>query len=413
MRIPLFDRTRTFRQKKISMKTSLMIVGAGANQIGLFQKARELGLDTVGIDGNPQAPGLVHATVGEVADILDARLIQRLAERHGVSGIYAAAELAVEAVALASSAMGLPGLPPEVAHRTRNKLAMRQALDKAGMPNPKYCAATTAAEARDGASRVGFPMIVKPVDGNASKGVVRIDRMEELDSAFAGACRRSPGGAVLLEAYLEGVEFCVDGLVYDGEYRLGGITGKEVSPLPYRFDLGIFMPPLESDALCAEIERCASDALRAIGFTNGTSHVEIIATADGPRVVEIAGRPGGGRIPSDLIPLAYGQDFLADSIRISLGEAPIEERQHRRGVALYWFPAAPGVVREIAGVADAQALGGVREVVFQTKPGDTLAPIIDCVTRDGVGYVLTEGETAETAVATAKSALKCCRVITG
>ncbi len=84
------------------MKTSLMIVGAGANQVGLFQKANELGLDTVGVDGNPQAPGLVHATVAEVADILDAQLLQRLAERHGVSGIYAAAELAVEAVARAS-----------------------------------------------------------------------------------------------------------------------------------------------------------------------------------------------------------------------------------------------------------------------------------------------------------------------
>lgn len=394
------------------MDKSILIAGAGANQIGIFQKAREIGILTIAADGDKDAVGFAYADHHETVNILDPDPLFDLAQRYEVCGIYPAAELSVEAVASVAERVGLPGIPPEVATRVRNKAAMRRALDEAGVPNPAWHEVRSLDEAKAALEAVGFPCIVKPSDANSSKGVQQLNTIDELEDSLALAIHYSFSDTALIEEYMPGEEFCLDGLVYKGEYIPGGITGKEVSPLPYRFDKGIFMPPIKSEGECDTLEQCAREALEAIGFTDGTFHLEIIVTPAGPRIVEIAGRPGGGRIPTDLIPMAYGMDFMGDSLRIALGEAPISKRRFERGVALYWFEAKPGTVSEIVGVEEAGELPGVREIVFHAKPGDALKPIIDCVTRDGVGYVLTEGDTAVEAVEIANRARSICKVIT-
>lgn len=361
-----------------------------------------MGLYTIAMDGSPDAPGLVEADVAVVANILDPNAIQEAARTHAVDAIYPAAELTVEATADAIAALGLVGPAPAVATRVRNKLALREALESAGLPNPAFRGVGTQLEAEAAAKAIGLPVIVKPVDANSSKGVRRVDAMEDVSLAFALAKKQSRTDTVLVEEFLDGDEYNVDGLVYEGRYILGGMTGKDRSPDPYRFDRGIFMPPLLDGDAAALVERTVAEALAAIGYTHGTTHAEVILSPEGPRIVEIAGRPGGGRIPTDLIPLVYGMDFMADSLRIALGEAPRESWQIEKGVATYWLEAPSGVVTDITGVDEAKALPGVHELHVLVRPGDVLGHIIDCVTRDRIGYVFTTGESAEEAIATAK-----------
>ena len=394
------------------MPKRLLILGAGANQAGILDTAIRLGIDAIALDANPQAPSRTHAAQFIQADIRDPDRIAQLATEHRVDGIYPAAELSVEAAAEACSRLSLPGISPETATRVRNKLRMREALAEKTSFNPLYRAVTTVDEALEATKRLSCPIIVKPVDGNASKGVRLVEREDDAIDAFEHARHFSESKTVLLEECIKGEEFCVDGLVYNGRYILGGITGKEVSAPPNRFDECIFMPPILDRAVCEEIEACTRVALDAIGFRNGTTHVEIIMSEEGPRIVEIAGRPGGGRIPTDLIPLAYGTDYMADSIRIALGEAPKESRKKEGAAALFWIPAKPGDVQVIEGIEEARAVPGIREVVIYASVGDTLAPIVDCVTRDRVGYVLAEGDTTEEALTTARSAANCCKIRT-
>ncbi|MEX2016673.1 MAG: ATP-grasp domain-containing protein, partial [Candidatus Hydrogenedentales bacterium] len=371
-----------------------------------------LGIETIGVDGSADAPGLPLAATAEVGDILDPILLAGLARKHRVHGIYAAAELAVEAVAVAATELGLPGLSPAAATRARNKLRMREALARAGLPVPAFRGVTTAEEAADAAEAIGFPLIVKPADANSSKGVQRVDAAQQVAPAFHHALPHARSRVVLLEGFLDGVEFGVDGLIYEGAYRLGGITAKKLSPLPYRYDQALFMPPPISDSDVQAIETCVADALHAIGVVTATTHVEVMMTADGPRIVEMAARPGGALIPTDLIPNAHGFDFIADSLRLCVGEAPRHRQEFNKGACIYWLPAEPGLVEGFEGVEEAKQLPGVLDVFIRAKRGDVLAPRIDCVTRDAIGYVLTRGETAQEALATAEAACLVCRVVT-
>jgi biotin carboxylase len=262
------------------------------------------------------------------------------------------------------------------------------------------------------AERVGLPAIVKPADGNASRGVRRIASGAELAAAFAAAYERARCGTVLLETYLEGEEYNVDGLVFEGKYLLGGITAKDRSDPPNRFDWGIYMPPLIPQEQQAGLMKCVADALAAIGFTNGTTHAEVILTPEGPRIVEIAGRPGGGRIPTDLIPLSYGWDYMADALRIALGQRPQGSRRFERGTAVYWFPAPEGTVQAIEGIDAAREMDHVVDLVVAARLGDVVAEAVDCAARDKLGYVMTAADTAEKAIAAAQSARDACRIVT-
>jgi len=394
------------------MSKRLLILGAGQNQIALYEIAKRHGIETVAMDGNPNAPGFAVADVSEAGDLQDAAVVADAATWHKVDGIYPAAEWGVEAGFTAAHQLGLPGLTPEAAVCARNKLAMREALEAAGIPNPAFRGVDSLDEAEQAANDIGLPVIVKPVDGNASRGVRRLDYIEDMPLAHALAEKESSSGTVLIEGFCEGDEFNIDGLMYEGRFIPGGITGKERPASHTRFDLGIFMPPGLGVAKEAEICDLTERACRAIGLHSGTVHLEIITTESGPRVIEIAARPGGGRIPTDLIPMTYGMDIMADAFRIALGEAPRESRQFEKATAVYWFPARPGIVTEIVGEAEARAIANVVELHVFVKPGDEVKHIVDCVTRDRIGYVYARGENVDEAVAATRQALEMCKVVT-
>lgn len=394
------------------MEGRILITGGGANQVRIIARARQLGLTVFVMDASRDAPGFSEADAGEVGDICSAAAIEAAARKHRVDGIYPAAEWGVDAVAEVTEALGLPGPGRDAGRRVRDKLAMRQALQAAGEPVPAFHGVVDVREAEHAAADIGLPLIVKPADGNASRGVTIVQHMEDVSLAFRLARKNSRCGVVLLESFIEGEEYNVDGLVHDGQYRLGGITGKERSRPPHRFDLGIFMPPPLSAELRDRLVSAVERGLAALGYRHGTTHVEVIAGSDGVLIVEAAGRPGGGRIPTDLIPLTTGTDYIADSFRVALGQAPSEQPAHRRGAALFWIPSRSGVVEAVEGVENAKALRGVHDVIVPVRVGDRVGHITDCVSRDRIGYVLTSGDTVEEAVETARRAQEQIRIVT-
>jgi len=99
-------------------------------------------------------------------------------------------------------------------------------------------------------------------------------------------------------------------------------------------------------------------------------------------------------------------------LRVSLGEAPEEVRQFDRGAAVHWFRAGPGLVQSIEGLDEVRAWPEVRELDMPLSIGDRVEPIIDCVTRDRMGYVYTVADSAEEAWETAKRVCKTVQIVT-
>lgn len=383
----------------------IMLSGAGHNQIPYIERAKNLGLFTVAIDGNPDAPGFAAADAGEVVDIRDPEAVVRAAKKHHADAIYPSAEVGVEAAAAAAQRLGLPGITAETARKVRHKGEMRRALQEQGInSNPPFAVVSNMSEANDAAALIGFPLVVKPADGQASRSVASVLREDELEAAVSSALDTSYCAEAVIERFMEGEEVSVEGVVFDGEVMHAAITAKIRSEPPRRFDLGIYLPADLTADQAESAEKLTAQCLRAIGFTNGSTHTEVIFTEEGPRLVEIAGRLGGGRIPTDLVPLVYGVDLATESIRTCMGDKPDLEHRHTRGAALLWFTPPAGRLTKAPSLDPAKEIPGVEDVVWYVNEGDALPRPIDCVSRDKIGYVMTSGSTAQEAVATARTA---------
>ncbi|MDQ3992738.1 MAG: hypothetical protein M3229_03675, partial [Actinomycetota bacterium] len=143
----------------------VLFVGAGRHQRGAIVRARELGHRVVAVDRNSEAPGLAEADVAEAVDFTDVDAVIGVAHRHAVDGVLTvSADRAVPVVAAVAEALGLPGIGTDTAHVMTHKIAMRRRLAEHGVPQPRFAAVRTLAEARAGLATVGFPAVLKPAD---------------------------------------------------------------------------------------------------------------------------------------------------------------------------------------------------------------------------------------------------------
>ncbi len=196
----------------IAERRGIMILGAGIMQVPLIRKARDMGLFVIASDKNAGAPGLKLAGHPLILDIKDIKCHVAFAlanrERFNISGVVAGADCAVTA-AFVSEALGLPGIPVDVAERSNNKWLMKQRWLRDNVATPWAEEVSSLTEARKALRKTSLPCMVKAIDNAASRGSRRIDFEHELEEALIDAKNHSTTKTALIEEYVEGREMYV------------------------------------------------------------------------------------------------------------------------------------------------------------------------------------------------------------
>jgi biotin carboxylase len=392
------------------MKT-VLVVGAGRFQRAIIRHARELGLRVAAIDGNPDAPGLRLADVPRVVDFASPDGVVEQVRDLDVDGVLTVqAERLVPVVAALAEGLGLPGIGTDTARLLTNKLAMRARLAEAGIPQPRFATARTAAEARRAAAEIGFPAVLKPADSAGQAGLARIESVGDAEAHIAAAVAASPAGEAVLEEYVEGTEMNGIVVVQDGEV-LATVLCDRLRPPGRGFGvswLHVYPPTVEGDRR-AEALRVAADTVRALGLETGIGFPQLIATAEGNvAVIECAARIGG--MMAEHLQHALGIDLLQIALRLALGERVSEEHvrpRFERPVAIRFLTAQPGTltpgqVNRVGPLDDVLASPGVLDAEVFSVVGETIRPVT--VISDRRGYVIATGGTREEAVARADAA---------
>jgi argininosuccinate lyase len=253
-------------------------------------------------------------------------------------GVLTVCDYYVDTVAAVAQSLGLPQSFPAQVARIRRKHLVREALQQAGLPNPRFAVTRSWDEAREAAGRIGYPLVLKPSDLASSAFVRRVGDEAQLRDAFDALrafpmnFRAQPREPLwLLEAYMSGEEVSVEACTFRGETTLIGITDKSLAGDPFFIEDGHMFPAPLPPATAAAVQDLVRGALEAVGFDHGISHTEVKLTAQGPRIVEINPRPGGNYI-AELVQRVTGIDLLAAQIDLSLGRRP-ELRPQETGVA--------------------------------------------------------------------------------
>jgi biotin carboxylase len=266
-----------------------------------------------------------------VNDLLSETLIAAARTLHAeqpISAVVAGVEFVVEETAAVAEALDLPGLHPEDAAVVRDKAKMRGRLKDAGVRTVRYAKAGTATDLEHVAETVGFPAVIKPLSMAGSMGVVRVDTAVELLAAYEDICNdhvgwgdHIPGTEVLLEELLVGTEYCVDGYVtQDGTVHVFEFVKVELGPQPHFQEIGYTSYRAEDLDCAQELSDYITSVVRAMNITVGPFHSEVMLTATGPVLIEIANRLPGDHLP-ELTERATGIAF-ADVALASLLAIP-------------------------------------------------------------------------------------------
>ena len=318
----------------MSDRRKIAVIGASYLQLPLVRKAKELGLE---VHCFAWEEGAVCKDVADFfypISIIEKEAVLDVCRKVGINGICTiASDIAATTVSYVAEKMGLIANSYDVAVRANNKFLMRNALAKAGLPNPSYRAVSSVEEAQG--IGLKYPLVVKPSDRSGSLGVTGIKAPEELAPAIEKAVSLSFSRQAMIEEFIEGREISVEAISFQGVHYPLQITDKVTTGAPHFVELEHHQPstlPKEFFSRLYDITRTALDAL---GITDGASHSEYKIMDDGSIViVEIGGRMGGDFIGSDLVRLSTGYDFLKGVIDVALGEfsKPVKTMDRHSGV---------------------------------------------------------------------------------
>ena len=385
------------------MKNKLFIVGASILQLPAIKTAKEMGLTVAVADQNPKAVGIPYADVYYQVSTVDEDGIYEAAKEFGADGIMTlATDMPMRAVAHACDGLGLHGIDYATAIRSTHKGEMIKAFDSAGLPIPRYFLPETVGDAVNLGKTLGFPMICKPVDNSGSRGVSLVCTSDELTEAVRYGTENSVSGKVILEEYLVGKEVSAEVIVWQGEATVLAVTDKLTTGAPHFVETGHSQPSRLPVADVKKVEKLAKDAVKAVGITTGAAHVEIMVTENGAFLIELGARMGGDCITTHLVPLSTGVNMIKANINVALGNPPRVTPRFNRGAAIRYVLPEPGTIKSIDGAQIAECMSGVKCVEIMKRAGETAGAVRN--SNDRLGFVITQGETVDQAVAIADAA---------
>ncbi|HEX4386855.1 MAG TPA: ATP-grasp domain-containing protein [Myxococcales bacterium] len=342
-------------------------------------------------------------------DLIDATDL--LASRHGKpERIIGILEAMMVQLAQTRAHFGVPGTQPAVAELFRDKSQMKAALRAAGLPVAKSRLLRGPQDAQEFAAEVGFPMVLKPPSGMGAKSTWRVNSTEELLRGVAGI-GASAERPILAEEFLRGREFSFETITLGGKQHMESLshylpTCLEVLETPW-VQWCCMLPRDISGAEYNGARTMARGAIKALGLTDGMTHMEWFQRPDGSLVIgEIAQRPPGANI-STMTGLAHGEDIFRAWVR-SVVDGELDgswERKYAVGSA-FLRGMGHGRVAHVEGVHEVHQRVG--KLVVEAK-----LPEVGAMRSDGYegdGYIIVRHESTDMVKAALKTIIETVKV---
>jgi biotin carboxylase len=397
----------------------LLVLGAGPAQLGLLGAAREQGLFVIALDRDPTAPGFRYADRRAIISTEDEHGIERLASAERVEGIIAPGiDWPVGIAARVAERLGLPHpIDASVANRAVSKQKQREALAEAKVPQPSW---HIVSEPEEG---LPVPSVVKAPDRQGQKGLTLVRSEDELPAAIGRAIEESRSGVAIVEELVDGPEVTVNAFSLRGEFHPLTVTDRLTADPPAFGVALVHVWPARSARPRSgqgegvrgnrevhpganEAAGVAAAAVSALGIENGPSYTQLRIGPDGPQVIEVAARLGGGH-DAELAKLALGVDLNGLALQAALGEpiwsAALQPTPEVGGAVVRFLVPPEGVLEEVEGADEARAVEGVQDVRIYREPGHVFGPFRRGADR--AGAVLAIGDSREEALERAEEAV--------
>ncbi|WP_162596781.1 ATP-grasp domain-containing protein [Streptomyces sp. NEAU-S7GS2] len=335
----------------------LIVLGAGERDDHAFTLQQIASAHAVLLmDSDPPAWTWPYTVAAWSIDLQDhtavAAAVTQTARERGVAGVMTYTEHHIPLAARLAEDLGLPNASASAMNVCRDKALTHRLLDEHHVPSARSYRADNEKMAVERASRLGYPVVVKPRGMSSSAGVLRADSDNAVRRAFETASEATtaeldayaiPG--TLVEEYLPGPEISVECLVLTGrDVRIVAITRKRLGPEPRFLPSGHGVAADDELMANLQVRDVATHAVRAVGIALGPVQVKMRLTPRGPAVIGVNGRLGGDHLAL-LVHLATGVSIPRAAAELAVGRTPdLTPTRHQCAAVQFLYLDAPGQI---------------------------------------------------------------------
>jgi len=363
----------------------LLLPTAGYRNADFLAAAKKLGIDIISVSNycHRLAPLWGMSPIQSVPfDQPEAALKQlQTALGRNPDAVLAVDDSGLDLAALLRAYLHLPGNTPEAVRLTRDKLAFRRLLQGAGLPCPQFIPLGNDAQDTRPPLPLRFPVVVKARRLSASRGVIRADTLQEYAQAVrrvrdiqAKADRDAAGMGLIIEEFIAGREYALEGLLQDASLRVLALFDKP-DPLdgPY-FEETLYVTPSRlPQSTQDEIAQAVQRACELAGLSSGPVHAEMRLNPEGIWLLEVAARSIGGlcaRALRQALGMSLEELILRHALELSLPQVELREAS---GVMMIPIPRR-GIFQGVHGLRAALEMGGISDIRITAEPGQVIAP---------------------------------------
>lgn len=375
------------------MKKIAMVLGAGRGQVPIIDLCHKYGWETVVVSPKGNYPGFAVSEYSAYADVRDKETVLEIAQKYNVQLVLSdQLDEAVPTAAYVSERMNLRGIPYDVALKFRNKVIMKEEAQKLGVKTAKFFVINNKEDAYAHLSEMNFPVVIKPSDSSASRGITKVYCEADVTDSIDYALQYSRNQEIIIEEYIEGALFSVDAFTMNGKVTNLDIGYARNFELDDKFITKEIINVNAEDAVLDPMAKAVLDTnkclIEGFGYPFGISHAEYVVNEKGEVYLIEAAARGGGNISTTVVPAATGINVVELYAHLMLGvisDAEIHIERKVAGVVFFLLP--EGKIKKISGLNEIKKIPGVSSMVSEGLEQDAETKgILDKSSRYGPVY---------------------------
>ena len=363
----------------------LLVLGSNIASVDIVEYAKSEGAYVIVTDYLPKekSQAKMHADKDYMISTVDIDKLTELIKEENIDGVFCGvSEVNLQSVQKVTEIVGLPCyFTKEQWNLCENKANFKELCFKYGVPTAKqYCISND--NLLESVKKIEYPVIVKPVDLCASRGIHICYNETELLEGYIDSYNKSPSNSVIVEQYLYGDEISATYDFVNGECRLSLFSQMYYNteqtglvPLP---DAYIY-PSKHLTKFIETVNNSMIKMLKSLDLKNGTVFVTGIANENGFSFFE-AGLRIAGTAPYRFLSELNGINTMKLMTEYALNgeianrdilklEDPYMKGKH---CCLFSLLNKGGIIAEISGVDKAADLPGVISYTIQRGVGDEI-----------------------------------------
>lgn len=374
----------------------VMILGAGIYQVPLIKQAKAMGIYTIVVSIRGNYPGFEIADKVYYEDTTDFNAVLEIAKKEKIDGIVTAGtDVAVITIGKVCDTLGLKGLSFEAANIASNKMMMKEKYEEYGVRTARFRKVPFDVETiKNETASLRFPLIFKAVDTSGSRGIIRVNSVDEFADAMQYTRSATKLDYFIVEEFLEGDEFGAQAFIYNGKIQFILPHGDYVFTGDTGVPIGHYAPFDLGDDIIKDAEIQLGKAIDAMGLDNCAINADFILVNGQCYVLELGGRSGATCL-AELTSIYYSFNYYEKMLLACMGEdVSFKSDECIPNASMLLMSEKDGKILSQTNNNDKDER--IVEVQFDYKQGDIVHKFK--IGPHRIGHIITKGKTLAEAV---------------